>query len=276
MTFVHLKEYGTTTADSKFRGKNASFSGILSYPLFVESSNKSDNNNVYKCCKSPVGYYIDYTSCVYKPTHDQYWEFYDSTVYIVMCDSGYVMTGMAKKVHPVVEEYYLEWIQCCRLGFSPVPVFFKRPPHQSDSQMHPRKGRSVVQQYDEESYATDQRIDSTGNCSYVKTYAPKIAHTKDYSHLYAEGYVKVNVVSRKVGPVSWWWWAKWERRPLVLRRLDIVMYSGKNPRENAGGSSRVEYTSRRSVSPHQHLRAINEATPTYFSSLLTCPIIAYL
>ena len=35
-----------------------------------------DDTNIYKCCKTPAGYYLDYTSCYYMPTHDQYWEYY--------------------------------------------------------------------------------------------------------------------------------------------------------------------------------------------------------
>ncbi|OQV13989.1 hypothetical protein BV898_11761 [Hypsibius exemplaris] len=72
----------------------------------------------YKCCKTPPGYYIDYVSCYYMPTHDAYFEYYDSpNNFIVYCSQGYVMTGMAKKINPFTGEWRHDWIQCCRVGF---------------------------------------------------------------------------------------------------------------------------------------------------------------
>ncbi|GAU92303.1 hypothetical protein RvY_04400-2 [Ramazzottius varieornatus] len=99
-----------------------------------------DDSAPYKCCKAPTGYYIDYSSCYYMPTHDQFWEYYDSPIqlsggyFLVYCATGYVMTGLAKKAHPVTQEYHIEWIQCCRLGFGPrekllaVRIALPRPP----------------------------------------------------------------------------------------------------------------------------------------------------
>ncbi|OWA55348.1 hypothetical protein BV898_19732 [Hypsibius exemplaris] len=84
-----------------------------------------DNVNPIKCCKPPPGYYIDYTSCYYQPTHDQYWEFYDSLTHnLVVCASGFVVTGLAKKFGPIVRvnnnptEWHIDWLQCCRVGYS--------------------------------------------------------------------------------------------------------------------------------------------------------------
>ncbi|GAU89967.1 hypothetical protein RvY_02452-2 [Ramazzottius varieornatus] len=63
------------------------------------------DNNLYKCCRTPQGYYVDYTSCYYLPTHDQYWEFYDAIQqFIVFCNGGYVMTGISKKIAPYDQE----------------------------------------------------------------------------------------------------------------------------------------------------------------------------
>ncbi|XP_055332873.1 uncharacterized protein LOC129584646 [Paramacrobiotus metropolitanus] len=77
-----------------------------------------DDSQLYKCCRVPPGYYIDYTSCYYMPTHDQYWEYYDSLQHIIVyCASGYVMTGLSKKINPYDAEWHIEWIQCCRIGF---------------------------------------------------------------------------------------------------------------------------------------------------------------
>jgi hypothetical protein len=71
----------------------------------------------YKCCKTPTGYYIDYVSCYYVPTHDLYFEYYDNpNQFIVYCVQGYVMTGISKKINPYTKEYRYEWIQCCRVG----------------------------------------------------------------------------------------------------------------------------------------------------------------
>ena len=39
----------------------------------------TDLLQLYKCCKTPPGYYVDYLTCYYLPTHDAYFEYYDST-----------------------------------------------------------------------------------------------------------------------------------------------------------------------------------------------------
>ncbi|GAU95129.1 hypothetical protein RvY_06804 [Ramazzottius varieornatus] len=80
----------------------------------------NDTIQPYKCCKTPPGYYIDYTSCYYVPTHDIYWEYYDSPSHnIVYCRNGFVITGWAKKVNPWNKEWHLDWLQCCRVGYGP-------------------------------------------------------------------------------------------------------------------------------------------------------------
>lgn len=64
-----------------------------------------------------TGYYIDYVSCYYMPTHDVYWEYYDSqNHFITLCATGYIATGIAKKISPWTGWYNVDWIQCCRLG----------------------------------------------------------------------------------------------------------------------------------------------------------------
>ncbi|GAU95741.1 hypothetical protein RvY_07309-2 [Ramazzottius varieornatus] len=61
----------------------------------------ADDLQNYKCCKTPAGYYIDYVSCYYMPTRDQYWEYYDALQFLtVFCTTGYIMTGIAKKPNP--------------------------------------------------------------------------------------------------------------------------------------------------------------------------------
>lgn len=87
----------------------------------------TDNLSLYKCCKTPRGYYLDYASCYYMPTHDMYFEYYDSPFqFIVYCSQGYVMAGLAKKVNPYTTEYRVEWIQCCRVGYGH-PVAHRPP-----------------------------------------------------------------------------------------------------------------------------------------------------
>ncbi|GAU93985.1 hypothetical protein RvY_05834 [Ramazzottius varieornatus] len=82
---------------------------------------------LYKCCKTPAGYYIDYVSCYYMPTHDVYWEYYDSrNHFVTLCSTGYIATGIAKKISPWTGWYNVDWIQCCRLGFGP-PVALPPP-----------------------------------------------------------------------------------------------------------------------------------------------------
>ncbi|XP_055330626.1 uncharacterized protein LOC129582998 isoform X1 [Paramacrobiotus metropolitanus] len=88
-----------------------------------------DDLQPYKCCKTPKGYYIDYLSCHYIDSHDPYREFYDSlSNFIMLCPTGYVMTGISKKLTPFEQEYHVEWIQCCRVGYGaavalPPPVY---------------------------------------------------------------------------------------------------------------------------------------------------------
>ncbi|XP_055339169.1 uncharacterized protein LOC129588807 isoform X2 [Paramacrobiotus metropolitanus] len=85
---------------------------------FLVSRAGQDGTQLYKCCKVPPGYYIDYQSCYYMPTHDQYWEYYDAqNNIIVYCATGYILTGLSKKINPYDKEFHIEWIQCCRLGF---------------------------------------------------------------------------------------------------------------------------------------------------------------
>ncbi|GAU92306.1 hypothetical protein RvY_04402-1 [Ramazzottius varieornatus] len=69
-----------------------------------------DDINAYKCCRTPRGYYVDYASCYYMPTRDQYGEYYDATnVMLIYCASGYAMTGIAKKISPFSMDYHIEW-----------------------------------------------------------------------------------------------------------------------------------------------------------------------
>ncbi|OWA55016.1 hypothetical protein BV898_19401 [Hypsibius exemplaris] len=71
----------------------------------------------YKCCKTPLGYYIDYVSCYYQPTHDVFFEYYDNLFhFLVYCAQGFVMTGLARKTNQYSREPALDWIQCCRVG----------------------------------------------------------------------------------------------------------------------------------------------------------------
>ncbi|OQV20968.1 hypothetical protein BV898_05043 [Hypsibius exemplaris] len=99
---------------------------------FILNRQISDDMQPYKCCKTPHGYYLDYTACYYQPTHDQYWEYYDSPSYfVVYCATGYVMTGITRRVNPYTKpDYHIEWIQCCRLGFGVPPL---QPPPSNGS-----------------------------------------------------------------------------------------------------------------------------------------------
>ncbi|OWA55017.1 hypothetical protein BV898_19402 [Hypsibius exemplaris] len=81
----------------------------------------------YKCCKTPPGYYIDYMSCYYVPTHDVFFEYYDNTFnFVVYCSNGYVMTGLGRKVNQYSREGQIDWIQCCRVGLG--KPFSVQPP----------------------------------------------------------------------------------------------------------------------------------------------------
>ncbi|OQV13985.1 hypothetical protein BV898_11757 [Hypsibius exemplaris] len=88
-----------------------------------------DNLVPFKCCKTPLGYYIDYVSCYYQPTHDPNFEYYDSPFqFIVYCAQGHVMTGLSKKVNPYTAEHRYDWIQCCRVGVGLAPRRAAHPP----------------------------------------------------------------------------------------------------------------------------------------------------
>ena len=87
------------------------------FQFFLFRVPNDEATSLYKCCKTPAGYYIDYVSCYYMPTHDVYWEYYDSPIHFVtLCSTGYIATGISKKINPGTGWYNVEWIQCCRLG----------------------------------------------------------------------------------------------------------------------------------------------------------------
>ncbi|XP_055333062.1 uncharacterized protein LOC129584774 [Paramacrobiotus metropolitanus] len=98
------------------------------------SGDNGDLLNPYKCCKTPKGYYIDYTACYYQPTHDQYGEFYDASSrhFLVFCATGYVMTGLSRKVNPwKTPDSDIDWLQCCRVAYGIKPP---QPPPQANNQ----------------------------------------------------------------------------------------------------------------------------------------------
>lgn len=86
-----------------------SFAGLWSNSFFWFVYFVPQNNNqLYKCCRPPSGYYIDYVSCYYMPTHDFEFEYYDSVNnFIVLCATGFVMTGISKKINPYSKEYHI-------------------------------------------------------------------------------------------------------------------------------------------------------------------------
>ncbi|GAU94509.1 hypothetical protein RvY_06271 [Ramazzottius varieornatus] len=89
-----------------------------------------DNSQPYKCCKTPLGYYIDYFSCYYMPTKDIYGEYYDHTsMFLVFCATDHVMTGLGKKINAWGRDYHVDWIQCCRVGVGIPPRIYRPPQH---------------------------------------------------------------------------------------------------------------------------------------------------
>ncbi|XP_055332567.1 uncharacterized protein LOC129584435 [Paramacrobiotus metropolitanus] len=96
----------------------------------------ADDSCSMKCCTTPKGYYIDYASCYYVSTHDQFGEYYDSNFnFIVTCAHGHVMTGISKKMNANTATYRVDWIQCCRLGYG-IPHIVS-PPVISGHSGHP-------------------------------------------------------------------------------------------------------------------------------------------
>jgi len=113
--FCYEPDNHTTTANTFITGF---WDDDSSFWVYRE---RQDPVQPYKCCRTPPGYYIDYVSCYYMWSHDQYWEYYDSQYVLLQCATGYIMTGISKKKSPIVPaEYHIEWIQCCRLGFGAV------------------------------------------------------------------------------------------------------------------------------------------------------------
>ena len=70
-----------------------------------------------KCCQIDSGlHYIDYDSCELVPTHDEYWEYFDSrNSWIVRCNDKSVMVGLGQVVNPYDNDWHLDWIYCCEL-----------------------------------------------------------------------------------------------------------------------------------------------------------------
>ncbi|XP_055332641.1 uncharacterized protein LOC129584492 [Paramacrobiotus metropolitanus] len=133
----------------------------------------ADDNQPYKCCKTPKGYYIDYVSCYFQSTHDQYGEFYDSTTYnLVNCATGYVMTGMKKKVNPLTKNYNMDWIHCCRLGYG-IPAAISPPVAYSASGMPSYVAQHLMKELPQSSlYQAQYRAPQHSDCNSTNADSP--------------------------------------------------------------------------------------------------------
>ncbi|GAU96819.1 hypothetical protein RvY_08204 [Ramazzottius varieornatus] len=81
--------------------QDATRSGSLSPPQWLRC--------IYPPSLYCTGYYVDYVSCYYVPTHDPYFEYYDSlNQLIVYCAQGYVMTGISKKISRFTGEWFFD------------------------------------------------------------------------------------------------------------------------------------------------------------------------
>ncbi|GAV01150.1 hypothetical protein RvY_11904-2 [Ramazzottius varieornatus] len=126
--FCYVAQNSSMTVDTFMTGL---WDSEFQYWVYrVGTGFNGDDTQPFKCCKTPPGYYIDYISCYYMPTHDIFLEYYDSfNHFIVLCSTGYVMTGISRKANPYTREFHIDWIQCCRVGFGrrvshPPPVTY--------------------------------------------------------------------------------------------------------------------------------------------------------
>ncbi|XP_055348254.1 uncharacterized protein LOC129595315 [Paramacrobiotus metropolitanus] len=160
-----------------------------------------DNAQPYKCCKTPQGYYIDYMSCYYMPTRDQYGEYYDSSMHmLVYCASGYVVTGLAKKMSVWTKDYHIEWIHCCRVGYGAVPDFKRLP--SSGAYSYGSYANTSQPGRPTAAYADQYNMGNLGAQALKRGYAGGQAHGYDQSPYTSAGRslgpadLSVNTVSR--------------------------------------------------------------------------------
>ncbi|XP_055342641.1 uncharacterized protein LOC129591132 [Paramacrobiotus metropolitanus] len=73
---------------------------------------------LFKCCKTPTGYKLDYNRCQWKYTHDKMGEHYDG-YWITKCDTNNVMTGIGWAKSPWDDQFHYTWIQCCPVVYLP-------------------------------------------------------------------------------------------------------------------------------------------------------------
>ncbi|OQV24810.1 hypothetical protein BV898_01400 [Hypsibius exemplaris] len=95
------------------------------YDTFVTAY---DSTDVYKCCKLPHGYHLDYSRCEYKYSHDRWGEPYDeNTMWPTRCDRDYLLTGIGKAMNPWTEAMNYVWSQCCPVFYDPayIPLFVR-------------------------------------------------------------------------------------------------------------------------------------------------------
>ncbi|XP_055349906.1 uncharacterized protein LOC129596602 [Paramacrobiotus metropolitanus] len=160
---------------------------------------KDDRTSTLKCCKTPTGYYIDYTSCLYKSTHDQFYEYYDGLYFVVLCDTGYVMTGTAVKIHPTVGEYYIDWIQCCRLGFlagpSMIPIM-PIPPRTLSGPRLPQSATLLARTLADLNDTLPANMTIPPSYYRIPDTHPILADVPDYTQEYMGRYIKGDVSAR--------------------------------------------------------------------------------
>jgi len=83
-----------------------------------------------KCCKTPMGYHLDYTRCQWIYTHDKQGEHYDG-YWLAKCDTHHIITGLGQAAAPVDGANHFVWIQCCPViytGTADSGQFYKQPP----------------------------------------------------------------------------------------------------------------------------------------------------
>ncbi|XP_055350531.1 uncharacterized protein LOC129597110 [Paramacrobiotus metropolitanus] len=132
--YCYDKYYPMDTYDTFVTGFNPTvgyfYAGTLGTPLNPAltdlNAGNLRNDNLYKCCKLPHGYHLDYSRCQYRYTHDKFGEHYDeNTMFMGKCDRDAVMTGIGRGENPWTAGLNFVWVQCCPLFYDPtfIPLY---------------------------------------------------------------------------------------------------------------------------------------------------------
>lgn len=108
-------------------------------------------------------------------------EYYNAPAYfLVYCATGYVMTGLAKKVNPYTKpDMHIDWIQCCRLGFGIKPI---QPPPADPNNSTYTTSSTYSQMPTAYSYPQRQRGGMMAHSRFAVDPSRNLENDDDHSH----------------------------------------------------------------------------------------------